>query len=103
MSSALENDMLTDYGLTEIELAKYKLKKNISRTHNSTWTRKREKLLIELIEAETDILVIANKFSLSVSAIKGKLARLECSYVKRVGPTPLEKAVDEILKRKGIK
>jgi DNA-binding CsgD family transcriptional regulator len=85
------------------DMATYRLKNNSKRSHNSTWTDERELKLIEMLENNMDPKDIAETLGVSLSSVKGKMARLECGYVPRIGPTPKEKFIDELLKKKGIK
>jgi len=85
------------------DMPTYKLRPNTRRSHNSTWTEQRERQLLLYVEDGVPIPDIAEKMGLSIGAIQGKLSRMESGYIPRIGPTPKEKFIDQLLKKKGIK
>jgi len=70
---------------------------------NSTWTRKREKELVNLYNKGISYKEIAKHFDVFDSAVRQKVERMGLLYVKRVGDTPLESFVDELMEERGIK
>lgn len=89
------NDTSIAFGLT----GKY-LMKRPARPHNSTWTDAREAKLKKMYNRGTAIKTIAKSFGVSDAAIRQKLERMGMLYEKKEGPTPKEKFIDELLRKK---